>query len=88
MSPGQPAAWNREDFMRDSDLTTKDMAGLSASTELMDREWAPCRYNCPVHADVRAYVELIARGQWQGAIDVIRANLPFASVCGRICHHP
>jgi NADPH-dependent glutamate synthase beta subunit-like oxidoreductase/coenzyme F420-reducing hydrogenase delta subunit len=54
----------------------------------MNREWAPCRYNCPVHADVRAYIELAARGQWQAAIDVIRERLPFASVCGRICHHP
>jgi NADPH-dependent glutamate synthase beta subunit-like oxidoreductase/coenzyme F420-reducing hydrogenase delta subunit/ferredoxin len=54
----------------------------------MDREWAPCRYNCPVHADIRAYVELAGMGRWQDAVDVIRKNLPFASVCGRICHHP
>ncbi len=71
-----------------TDLTSKDVAQLSAVTELMDREWAPCRYNCPVHADVRAYIELISRGQWGPAIDVIRDALPFASVCGRICHHP
>ena len=74
--------------MQDGDLTSGDVAKLSTTAELMEKEWAPCRYNCPVHADVRAYVELIALGQWQAAIDVIRARLPFTSVCGRICHHP
>ena len=74
--------------MPDIDLTTGDLGQLASTCELMDREWAPCRYNCPVHADVRAYIELAARGQWQAAIDVIRERLPFASVCGRICHHP
>ncbi|MCY2930296.1 MAG: FAD-dependent oxidoreductase [Planctomycetota bacterium] len=74
--------------MRGADLTSGEAAKLSSARELMEREWAPCRHNCPVHADVRAYIELAARGQWQAAIDVIRERLPFASVCGRICHHP
>ena len=74
--------------MRDVDLTSKDVAGLAATTELMEREWAPCRYGCPVHADVRGYLEAIAEGRWREAIDIIREKLPFASVCGRICHHP
>ena len=74
--------------MRDSDFTTADLAQLDSSGELMQREWAPCRYYCPVHADVRAYIELTAMGRFKEAADVIREVLPFASVCGRICHHP
>ena len=74
--------------MRDADLTTKDVARLRATTDLMEREWAPCRYACPVHADVRGYLEAIAEGRWREAIDIIRERLPLASVCGRICHHP
>ncbi len=74
--------------MLDGDLTSKDVAQLKSTTELMEREWSPCRYHCPVHADVRGYVELIARGKWEEAIDLIRAALPFAAICGRICHHP
>jgi len=74
--------------MLDVDLTSKDVARLSATTELMDREWAPCRNACPVHADVRGYLEALAQGRWRDAIDIIRERLPFASVCGRICHHP
>ncbi len=74
--------------MSKTDLTSDALAGLAGTSELLERQWAPCRYNCPVHADVRAYVELIAQGRWQEAIDVIRDALPFAAICGRICHHP
>jgi NADPH-dependent glutamate synthase beta subunit-like oxidoreductase/coenzyme F420-reducing hydrogenase delta subunit/ferredoxin len=74
--------------MFDRDLTSKDLAGIGDVRTLMGHEWAPCRFHCPVHADVREYIELIARGQYAAAVDVIRENLPFACVCGRICHHP
>jgi len=74
--------------MRDADLTSKDIDKLGSVRELMNREWAPCRYNCPAHADVRSYIEAAAEGRLGDAIDIIRANLPFAAVCGRVCHHP
>jgi len=74
--------------MRDRDLRSEDLAALADRSALLEMEWPPCRTYCPVHADVRAYIELAARGQWKAAVDVIREALPFASVCGRICHHP
>lgn len=74
--------------MQEHDLTSRDLSGRASADFLMETEWAPCRYNCPVHADVRLYIEFAARGQWKRAIDVIRERLPYASVCGRICHHP
>ncbi len=74
--------------MRDGSLTSKQYAELASPADLMQREWAPCRYHCPVHADVRAYIEHAAAGRFGAAIDTIRDNLPFAAICGRICHHP
>lgn len=74
--------------MSDADLTSADIARLDSTTQLMDHQWAPCRWNCPVHADVRSYIEQAAMGNFGAAIDIIRERLPFASVCGRICHHP
>ena len=74
--------------MLKKDLTSREAAALTEVSDLMDQEWSPCRYHCPVHADVRTYIEHAAEGRWQDAIDVIRENLPFAVVCGRICHHP
>ncbi|MFB3894288.1 MAG: FAD-dependent oxidoreductase [Phycisphaerae bacterium] len=74
--------------MRDASLSSADLDKLGGPAKLMDLEWAPCRYNCPVHADIRLYLEHIAQGRMQDAIDVIRDALPLAAVCGRICHHP
>ncbi len=74
--------------MRNVDLTSADVAKLGGTAKLMEREWAPCRNACPVHADVRSYLQALAEGRWRDAIDVIRENLPFASACGRVCHHP
>ncbi|ADH87240.1 FAD-dependent oxidoreductase [Desulfurivibrio alkaliphilus] len=50
--------------------------------------WPPCRRACPVHADVRSYVNLAGQGKYAEALAVIRRRLPYAAVCGRICHHP
>ncbi len=74
--------------MQDKDLTTADVSKLAGTFDLMNSQWAPCRYNCPVHADVRLYIEHAAQGRFGPAIDVIREALPLAAVCGRICHHP
>lgn len=73
--------------MPEADLTSADLVERGTAS-LMNEQWAPCRWNCPVHADVRAYIELAARGDFVGAIDTIRTHLPFAAICGRICHHP
>jgi NADPH-dependent glutamate synthase beta subunit-like oxidoreductase/coenzyme F420-reducing hydrogenase delta subunit/Pyruvate/2-oxoacid:ferredoxin oxidoreductase delta subunit len=74
--------------MPEVDLTSKDIAALERITDLMERQWAPCRYACPAHADVRSYLEAAAEGDLRRSIDIIRENLPFAAVCGRVCHHP
>ena len=69
-------------------LTSQEFAKLESYRALLDLEWPPCRSACPVRADVRGYIELIARGRYRQALDLIREVLPFPSVCGRICHHP
>ena len=74
--------------MRDASLTSTDLRSQGDAQALMESEWAPCRFNCPVHADVRLYLEHAAQGRFRDAIDVIREALPLAAVCGRICHHP
>ncbi len=48
----------------------------------------PCSPACPVHTDTRGYTQCIARGDYEGALDLLLQTNPFPSVCGRICHHP
>jgi len=49
---------------------------------------APCKAACPAGIHVQGYVALIAAGRFQEAYDLICQQMPFASVCGRVCHHP
>ena len=49
---------------------------------------APCRSACPAGVNVQGYVALIAKGKYPEAVELIREKMPFAGVCGRICHHP
>ena len=48
----------------------------------------PCQSACPVNLETRDYVRLIGQGKYLEAIDVIREDLPFPGIIGRICHHP
>ena len=47
-----------------------------------------CASACPAHVNVPEYVALIAEARFADALEVIRRRNPFASVCGRACHHP
>ncbi len=49
---------------------------------------APCKNTCPAGVNVQGYTALIAKGKFLEAVDLIRERMPFAGVCGRICHHP
>jgi NADH-quinone oxidoreductase subunit F len=49
---------------------------------------APCEHTCPAGVNVPIYIGQIAGGDFEGALDTIRSTMPFAAVCGRVCHHP
>ena len=48
----------------------------------------PCRAACPAHVNVQAYVSLIQRGKFKEAIEIIRKDMPFPAICGRVCIAP
>ncbi len=45
----------------------------------------PCRDGCPADIHVQGYVNLIEMGKYQEALDLIREENPFPSICGKIC---
>ncbi|MBI4713266.1 MAG: FAD-dependent oxidoreductase, partial [Planctomycetes bacterium] len=49
---------------------------------------SPCRVGCPAGVNAHAYVALIAQRKYAEALEVVRRVLPFAAICGRLCHHP
>ncbi|MGD8792361.1 MAG: FAD-dependent oxidoreductase [Anaerolineae bacterium] len=49
---------------------------------------APCQAACPAGQHAQGYISHIREGRFEEALRVIREDNPFASVCGRTCHHP
>ncbi len=47
-----------------------------------------CEATCPMHTDVKGYVNLIAEGKYTDAISLIREKLFLPATLGRICAHP
>jgi len=52
------------------------------------RAAAPCLHACPIENTPQGYVTLIAKGEFERAYRLVRANNPLPGVCGRVCHHP
>lgn len=47
-----------------------------------------CQFACPVRTDARAYVNAIAKGEYDRAYLIARESNPFASTCGWVCGAP
>lgn len=48
----------------------------------------PCKNTCPSNVDVQGYIAAIAEGDYRKAIEIIKNDNPFPSVCGRVCTRP
>jgi NADPH-dependent glutamate synthase beta subunit-like oxidoreductase/coenzyme F420-reducing hydrogenase delta subunit/ferredoxin-like protein FixX len=47
----------------------------------------PCQAACPIHQEVREYLRLIAIGDFNRSLEVIKRANPVSAVCGTICAH-
>ncbi|MCK5057067.1 MAG: FAD-dependent oxidoreductase, partial [Candidatus Aminicenantes bacterium] len=49
---------------------------------------APCQRHCPAEIDIPEYIRRISKGDYLGAVRVIREKNPFPLICGWICPSP
>jgi NADH-quinone oxidoreductase subunit F len=49
---------------------------------------SPCQHTCPIDQEACVYIALIAKGEFEKAIEIIRKDNPLPSACARVCHHP
>lgn len=47
---------------------------------------APCKYACPAHVPVQAYLKLAHEGKYRESLAMIKTQNPFPAVCGRVCN--
>ncbi|MBU4054262.1 MAG: FAD-dependent oxidoreductase, partial [Proteobacteria bacterium] len=52
------------------------------------KDRAPCVQACPAGINVQGYIQLIKKGRFQEACNMIREKLPLPGVLGRVCPHP
>lgn len=48
----------------------------------------PCVIACPAHTDCQGYVGLVANGQYEEAVKLVKEKLPLPASIGRVCPHP
>jgi Pyruvate/2-oxoacid:ferredoxin oxidoreductase delta subunit len=48
----------------------------------------PCRAACPARVNVQGYISLLQRGKFKEAVELIRSDMPFPAICGRVCFAP
>ncbi|MBO5547012.1 MAG: FAD-dependent oxidoreductase, partial [Bacteroidales bacterium] len=55
-------------------------------TDVMPEGTAPCKAACPAHLPVQGYIKLASEGRYAEALELIKKDIPFPAVCGRICN--
>jgi glutamate synthase (NADPH/NADH) small chain len=63
---------------------TADMAQLEAMRCLQCKKPA-CVEGCPVHIDIPGFIDFMAKGDLQGAVDRIKETSLLPAICGRVC---
>lgn len=66
---------------------------VSMSSRLLHQEevndcLAPCQQKCPGQINIPRYIEAANKGDYAGAVNIIRERNPLLLVCGRVCPRP
>jgi putative selenate reductase len=60
---------------------------LDEKVPLFDCFTAPCTHGCPIGQDIPQYVELVGRGKYADALQLIAEKNPLPFITGTICPH-
>jgi NADPH-dependent glutamate synthase beta subunit-like oxidoreductase len=49
---------------------------------------APCKAACPAHISIPGFIGAILDGRYEEGLRLIKEEMPFPGICGRVCPHP
>lgn len=61
---------------------------LKTGDSCINEEPPACTAHCPVHLDVKSFIEEIEKGDFNKAYKIMEKRIPFARIIGMICDHP
>lgn len=82
--PEQDPAIRNKNFREVATGYTAEMAKEEAERCLQCRH-KPCMQGCPVRVRIPEFIELVAKGDFGHAYDVIAATNNLPAICGRVC---
>jgi glutamate synthase (NADPH/NADH) small chain len=65
---------------------TEDQARIE-SLRCLDCKDPKCVEACPLHIDIKSFIQRITQGDVEGAFNKISERSPFPGICGRVCQH-
>jgi len=65
---------------------TADQAQVE-SLRCLNCKDAKCVEACPLHIDIKSFIQHIVQGDTEGAFNKISERSPFPGICGRVCQH-
>ncbi|CCO24731.1 FAD-dependent oxidoreductase [Maridesulfovibrio hydrothermalis] len=69
-------------------LSIASMTGKLLHQEEVNDCLAPCQQKCPGNINIPRYIEAAGKGDYAGAVSIIRERNPLLLVCGRVCPRP
>ncbi len=82
--PSQDPEVRRHNFQEVALGYSEEMA-LEEASRCLNCKNPQCMQGCPVSVDIPGFIKLIKEGDFQGAIDVVKATNSLPAVCGRVC---
>ncbi len=61
---------------------------LKIGDRCINEEPPACTAYCPVHLDVKSFIEEIEKGDFNKAYKIMEKRIPFPQIIGMICDHP
>lgn len=65
----------------------QDKEGVFRSDVPREQALIPCSLECPAHINIPGYLRMIAAGEYDKAVGVIREKVPFPHALGYVCTH-
>lgn len=82
--PEQLPEVRNKNFLEVSTGYTEEMA-IEEAGRCLNCKNRPCMQGCPVHVKIPEFIELVAKGDFEGAYYKIKETNALPAVCGRVC---